>query len=106
MSLRINNASGRSGRVEISGLRAVVADFTFWSLTRLEETQSGMPVWSLRAVCAYHKDSFIKSDRFAKKIFLVVDKTKEYEARTLDGAQIEVDGDDIRIAGVTLWPVG
>lgn len=105
MSLRINHVTGLSGRVEISGLRAVVADFSHWSLTRLEETQSGVPVWSLRAVCLYHKDSFLLSDRFAKKVYLVIDKEKSYEARILDGDPIEVEGDELRIKGVTLWPV-
>jgi hypothetical protein len=101
----IHNVNGIEGRVEVLGLRAVVAMFIRWSLERRGESQSGTPTWTLRAALSYQKDSLLLNKKLTKRIFVKLSSEKSYEVVPLDGVPLVVEGSDLRIEGVTLCPV-
>jgi hypothetical protein len=99
------NIRGVEGRVEVTGLRAVVAMFVRWSLERRGESQSGKPTWTLRAALSYQKDSLLTNPRLAKQIICKVDSHKSLLVVPGPDSEMKVDGQSLSIEGVTLCPV-
>ena len=103
--MSISNISGTEGRVEVTGLRAVVAIFLRWSLERHGVSQSGEPTWILRAALSYQKDSLLGNKKLNKKIYIKYRPTKMFEVIPEAGTEITVEGTSLVVKGVTLCPV-
>lgn len=101
----LDHINGIEGRVEVTGLRAVVGMFIRWSLERRGESQSGMPTWTLHAALSYQKDSLLTNRKLTKRVFVKLSSESSFEVVPLDGVSLVVDGNNLTIEGATLCPV-
>ena len=99
----ISSINGYEGRVELVGARAVAGLFQRWSLRR---EGSGDSPWSLHAVLSYQKTNLMLHPKFKRRI-LVKEYTSGvwYEIRRPDGADPEINGDELTIKGAELCRV-
>ena len=103
--LRLNNIRLYGGKIAITGLDAVVAEFGQATLERRGDDGSAGPIWTLHAFLSYQNDFFLKSQAFEKKVLLEPFKDQIYQAVEQPGVEWNLENDVLIIEGVTLCPV-
>jgi hypothetical protein len=103
--LNIKNVNGIEGQVELLGYRAVVAMFLRWTLERRGEDGSGQPIWTLRAVLSFQKDSMLLNPALTRVIKIKM-QDREYICEPLPDVVPYIDKNTEKyvVEGLILCP--
>lgn len=103
MGFTVNSISGLDGKVEITGLGAVVALLQKWNIERRAEDGSAGPTWTLHASFSYQNDVLMKKTSAKRRLTLKVNDKITYFAEAIEGAEWQVTGNRLTIEGVRVW---
>ena len=98
---------GRRGNVAVPSIGLEIGSLDYWSLTRREDTPSGVEEWDLRAAFSY-VNAFAFEKRVDKKVFVWLGDPKrggkQFRLEETTGRTV-LDGRSLLMEKVTIWPV-
>lgn len=98
---------GRHGNVAVQSIGLQIGSMDYWSLTRREDTPSGVEEWDLRAVFSY-VNAFAFEKRADKSVFIWLGNPrkggKQFRLDETNGRTV-LDGRSLLMEKVTIWPL-
>jgi len=99
---------GRFGKVAVPSIGLEIGTMEYWSLTRREDTPSGVEEWDLRAVFSYINKFAFEKPGLAREVYIWLGDPKrggtQFRLKETTGRTV-LSGQSLLIERATLWPL-